>query len=371
MAQDYYEILGVQKGASDEEIKRAYRRLAHQYHPDKQGGDEKKFKEINQAYQALGDAQRRSQYDQFGENYEQMRGAGGQGAGGHEDFSSFGDVFEFFRQSGGARTGQQGGAEEFDLGDLFGGIFGGGRGQGGTRRGKDIDIDVELNLEEVAVGVKKEFTMRKVVKCTECNGSGAQKNTDLKTCSGCKGQGKVRQSRGSGFLSFSQVIVCPECHGVGKKPEKSCTKCGGSGVNKELVNLSIDIPSGIDNGETLKMTGQGEAVTRGGQAGDLYINVHVKPHKNFTRHGVDLYREEVISFTQAGLGDKIDVPTLDGTVKLEIPAGVQSGTLISLKGKGITRGSKKGNILVKIKIHTPTRLSKKAKALLEELGREI
>lgn len=357
MAKDYYEILGIKKSASDDEIKRAYRRLAHEHHPDKQGGNEAKFKEINEAYQALGDSQKRQQYDQFGSTFEQTQSQGGRGFGGFSDFSSFN------------------GFEEFDLGDIFGGIFGGGPagGRAGQRsgRGQDVAVDMDITLEEAARGVKKEIHLRKNAVCSECGGSGAAKGSSVKTCDNCKGQGQIRQTRGGGMFSFSSVVVCPECHGTGKKPEKKCPKCGGDGVAKESVVLKVDIPSGIDNGETLEISGQGEVGAHGGRAGNLYINIHIPSHKYLKREGINLYYDLPISFTQAALGAKMDVPTLDGSVKLEIPSGIQSGTMISLKGKGIKRGRQQGDILVVVKVNIPKHLSRRAKELLEQLDKEL
>lgn len=373
MAKDYYEILGIQKGASDDDIKRAYRRLAHEYHPDKAGGNEAKFKEINEAYQVLGDSHKRQQYDKFGSTFEQAQAQGGaHGFDGFRDFSSFGDAFEFFRQGGQARGGAQAGFEEFDLGDLFGGIFGGSqRGGRGGGRGQDVAVDMAITLEEAAQGVKKEIHLRKNTVCSECGGSGAARGSSLKACDQCKGHGQIRQNRGGGMFSFSSVVVCPECHGTGKKPEKKCSHCGGDGIKKELVVLKIDIPSGIDNGETLEISGQGEAGAHGGRAGNLYINIHIPKHKYLRREGINLYYDLTITFTQAALGAKMDVPTLDGSVKLDIPSGIQSGTMISLKGKGIKRGRQQGDILVVVKVNIPKHLSRRAKELLEQLDKEI
>lgn len=369
MAKDYYEILGIKKGASDDEIKRAYRRLAHEYHPDKAGGNEAKFKEINEAYQMLSDKQKRQQYDQFGTTFEQAQAHGGaHGFEGFRDFSSFADAFDFFRQGNARRADSE--YEDIDLGDILGGIFG----RGGVRQkggGRDIKVDVEITLEEAANGSRRTISIRKSVKCSECQGSGAQKGSAIKTCASCRGQGRVQETRGGGFFSFSRVVSCQECHGAGKKAEKRCPYCRGDGTAAETVKLDIEIPAGIEDGQTIRLSGQGEAGKHGKPDGDLYIEVHVLRHKHFVRQGDDILYEAEISFTQAALGDKISIPTMEGEIKLEIPAGIQSGTVIRVSGKGIQRSGRKGNLLVRVKIKTPSNLSRKAKQLLKELEGEI
>ena len=368
MSKDYYKNLGISKNASSDEIKRAYRRLAQEHHPDK-GGSQEKFKEINEAYQILSDPQKKAQYDQFGTTFEQAQARGGaHGFEGFRDFSSFAEAFDFGRSGNGA-----GGFE-----DIFEGIFGGaqggrGRGRRSQPRGQDIGVDVEISLEEAYRGLDKEINLRKAVACEKCLGSGAEPGSKLKECSTCKGQGQVEQRSSGGFFTFSQVVACPECRGAGKKPEKVCSKCGGDGRVKESKALRIKIPAGIQSGQTISLAGQGEAGARGAQAGDLYITVHVRPDPRFTREGETLFYDLAISFSQAALGDKIEIPTLDGWVKMKIPEGVESGASIRLEGKGMPHLQRRGvgDMMVRVKVKTPKRLSKKAKELLESLKKEL
>ncbi|MBU3901286.1 molecular chaperone DnaJ [Patescibacteria group bacterium] len=367
MSKDYYKILGVSKNASSEEIKRAYRRLAQEHHPDK-GGNQEKFKEINEAYQVLSDPQKRGQYDQFGTTFEQAQARGGtHGFEGFRDFSSFAEAFNFGQGNGGG----------FE--DIFEGIFGAGRrgaGRGGRasrQRGQDIGVDVEISLEEAFKGADKEINLRKAVVCDKCSGSGAEPGSKIKTCSTCGGQGQIEQRSGGGFFSFSQVIVCPDCQGNGKKPEKNCSRCGGDGRVKESKNLRVKIPAGISDSQVISLAGQGEAGVFGALAGDLYITVHLRSDSRFTREGDNLFYDLSISFSQAALGDKVEVSTLAGWVNLKIPEGIESGTSIRLEGKGMPRLQRRGfgDMIVRVKIKTPKRLSRKAKELLEELKKEI
>lgn len=372
MPKDYYEILGVPENASPDEIKRAYRKLAQQYHPDK-GGDEKKFKEVNEAYQVLSDPQKRAQYDQFGATFEQARAGGGfTGFEGFRDFSAFADAFDFFRQ------GNQGRETEFEfgnLGDIFEGIFGTSRRTGARRkqRGQDIAVEAEITLEEATKGTEKEFNLYKGIVCPKCGGRGVEPGSSLKDCPRCKGKGQIEETQRAAFFSFSQIRTCPECQGLGKKPEKFCSRCGGDGRVKEYKTIAIKIPAGIEDGQVISLAGQGEAGIYGSPPGDLYLTVHIRPHKLFKRKGDDLYYELGISFAQAVLGDKIEVPTLSGTVDLKIPEGIEGSTIIRLKGKGIPhlQGRGAGDMMVKVKIKTPKRVSRRAKELLEELKTEI
>ena len=369
MAKDYYDNLGVAKNASPDEIKRAYRKLAQQYHPDK-GGDPEKFKQINEAYQVLSDPQKRAQYDRFGAGFEQARSSGGfSGFGDFRDFSSYADAFDVF-----------GRGQEFDfgnLGDIFEQVFGGasgrgGRGGGRKQRGQDISIDVEITLEEVARGVEKEFNIYKGITCPKCGGSGGEPGSAIKDCPRCKGKGQIEETRSAGFFSFSQVRICPECRGSGRKPEKVCSQCGGDGRVKDYKTISVNIPAGIEDGQAISLRGQGEVGIYGSAPGDLYLTVHIKPHKTLERKGDDLYLSVEVSFTQAVLGDKIEIPTLSGAVQLKIPEGIESGTVIRLKDKGMPHlhGRGSGDMLVKIKIKTPKRLSRSQKNLIEKLKEE-
>ncbi len=359
MAKDYYEILGVSKGASQDEIKSAFRKLAKEHHPDR-GGDEQKFKEVNSAYQVLGNPEKRKQYDQFGHAaYEQMGGmGGGPGAGfGGFDFSGF-------RNAGGAQ-----GFGVDDLGDILGGMFGmgGGGARRGPRRGHHIEMDLPLSFEEAAFGVEKTVNPLKSVACRECGGSGAEKGSGTTDCVQCGGKGQVSQVQRTIFGTFQATQPCPRCEGTGKIPKKVCGKCSGEGVVREAREIKVKVPAGIDDGETLRVTGEGEAV-KGGAPGDLYLNIRVKKHDRFRRDGFDVHSDEGIPFPLAALGGSIDVRTLDGDVMLKIPAGTQPGTVFRLKNKGIPhlkRGGR-GDHLVTVQVNVPTRLSRKQKKMLED-----
>lgn len=366
MSKDYYKILGVSKNASQDEIKRAYRGLAHQYHPDKAGGDEQKFKEINEAYQVLGDSKKRNQYDQYGSTFENVRGTGG--------FSGFGDFRDF---SGFAEAFQNGGLDGFEgftnFGDIFGDFFGGGRkGRQAAQRGNDISVDIEISLEEVFSGVAREIEINKNNLCVKCGGNGGEPGTQMKTCDKCGGQGRVRQQRRIIFGSFIQESICDKCAGQGKTPEKNCGGCGGRGVKRSPDKISINIPAGIEDGGTLRLFGKGEAI-RDGIAGDLYVVAHIKTHKLFKRKGADLYYDLPLKFTQLVVGSNVDIPTIDGEVKIKISAGIEVGKMLKLKGKGLPRMGHygRGDMYIKMDVIIPKRLSAKAKKLLEELDKEL
>lgn len=374
MPKDYYNILGVGKEASDDEIKKAYRKLAHKYHPDKSGGEEAKFKEVNEAYQVLSDKEKRSQYDQYGQTFEQAQSQGGfSGFEGFRDFSSFAEGFDFNfgpdAQHGRGR--QQGGFSGFE--DIFGDIFQqagfGRRSQGGRARGEDIQVDVEITFAEMAHGTGKELELYKRVKCSRCEGKGVEPGSKLVTCATCKGEGQVRTSRRTILGTFSQVSVCPDCAGVGKIPEKKCAKCGGDGRVREYEKTKIKIPAGIKGGQTIRLEGMGESAERGGEAGDLYVNVHVAFDKRFERKEDDIYSEAKITFAQAALGDKIEVETINGEVMLKIPAGTQSGEVFRLKGHGVKRLGHfgHGDQYVKIQVVTPKNLTREQKDIFEKL----
>ena len=378
MSKDYYDILNVSKEATDDEIKKAYRKLAHQYHPDKPGGDEARFKEVNEAYQVLSDKEKRSQYDQFGQTFEQAQASGGfRGFEGFRDFSSFAEGFDFNFGSD-ARGGREGFSGFEDIfGDIFeqAGFRRGGRRGARRRRGEDIQVDVEIDFLEMAHGAEKELNLYKRVKCGKCHGEGIEPGSKKIECPACEGEGEVRTSRRTILGTFSQVSVCPECQGEGKIPEKKCQKCGGDGRVREYEKIKVKIPAGIKDGQSIRLEGLGESLpagrqaAEGGEAGDLYVTVHVKPHEKFTREDDDIHSEEKISFSQAALGDKVEVETIDGEVKLKIPAGTQSGEIFRLKGKGIKHLSRFGfgDHYVRIQVVTPKSLTREQREIFEKL----
>jgi len=365
MGKDYYKILGVNKTATQEEIKKAFRAKAHEYHPDKKGGDEAKFKEINEAYQVLGDHKKRSQYDQFGSTFENAQGSGGfHGFDGFRDFSGFANGFS-----------SQGGIDMDDLGDIFGGIgdifgFGGGNRRKKTRRGADIQTLLTIEFEEAVFGVEKNVQLNKTIKCDHCHGNMAEPGSKIETCKVCNGTGRTTRVQRTILGNMQVQTNCENCDGEGKTYSQKCKKCRGMGVIQDAVSLKIKIPAGIDNGETIRLSGQGEAGEKGAQAGDLYIKIRVNNSRRFVRDGYDIKSKKEISFTQACLGDKIDIDTVYGPVKLKIPAGTQSNTVFKLKEKGIQRlrDRGRGDHLVEIEIKTPTNLTKAQKKLLEELN---
>jgi molecular chaperone DnaJ len=356
MAKDYYNILGVDKGASDDEIKKAYRKLAHKHHPDKQGGDAEKFKEINAAYQVLSDKSKRQQYDQFGSDFEQ-RGGGGFGGGGFGGQGFGGQGFDF--------------GEGFE--DIFSNIFGGGGGGGRSRdmrkAGNDIQVDAEISFEEMVNGAHRDIELYQRVLCDVCKGSGGEPGAKEETCPTCKGSGQVHKTVSSFFGSFSQAYVCPTCQGMGKTFSEKCHKCHGEGRVKQSRKVAVDIPAGISDGQTISMQGQGEAGERGAQSGDLYITVHILQHYKLTREGNNLLSTEHILFSQAALGDKIDIKTIDETVRMKIPAGTQSGELFRIKGKGVPSlgRANRGDHLVRIVVDVPKNTSRQQKKIIEDL----
>lgn len=356
MAKDYYKILGVSQNASQDEIKRAFRELAHKYHPDKNNGNAEKFKEINEAYQVLSDPEKRQQYDQFGATFEQAQAQGGfSGFDGFRDFSGFAQGFDFS-----------------DLGDMFGfgDIFGSGRKKTRATRGRDIEVEMQIDFREAVFGAEKILELHKPSICENCGGSGADPQSKINTCHTCGGMGRVQNIQRTFFGSFQTVTTCPACGGEGKKAEQECRECRGSGAVRAFKKLKIKVPAGIDDGETIKLSGEGEAGKRGGRAGDLFITFRVKPDRQFKRERNNILSTVGISFTQAALGDKIEVETLDGKVKLIIPAGTQSGEIFRLKGKGVPslRDNSRGDHLVEVAVITPTRLTRRQKELLEELA---
>lgn len=341
---DYYEVLGVSRDASDRDIKKAYRRLAMKYHPDRNSDDksaEDKFKEASEAYEVLSDAQKKAAYDQFGHaGVDPQSGHGGHGgAGGFGDI--FGDVF----------------------GDIFGG-GGGGRSRSRVQRGADLRYTLELDLEEAVKGVEKQIRIPTLVACKPCSGSGAKAGSQPATCGTCGGIGQVRMQQG--FFSVQQT--CPACHGEGKIIKDPCTSCHGRGRTEETKTLSVKIPAGVDTGDRIRLSGEGEAGVHGGPAGDLFVQVSVREHSIFQRDGRNLYCEVPISFVDTALGGELEVPTLDGRVKLRVPAETQSGKLFRLRGKGVTpvRGGPAGDLMCRVVVETPVNLSGRQKELLKE-----
>ncbi len=361
MSKDYYKVLGVSRGASPEEIKKAYRKLAHKYHPDK-GGDEKRFKEINEAYQVLSDKKKKDQYDRFGQAFEGERG-----------FS--GSPFDWdFGSSRGFSGGF--GVNSDDLDDILEQFFGFGqrkREPEDKNRGNDIKVDLEIDLKDTLEKQRKKIILNKLVSCSRCGGTGAEPGTELKECFSCRGKGRVQQIKRTFLGSFTRYATCPECSGEGNKPEKYCNVCSGEGRIKKEEEIKIDIPSGIDSDQVLKIRGKGEAGRRGGSAGDLYIRISVRPHKEFERKGDDLYFKAPISFTQAVLGDEIEIPTLE--VKkflLRVPEGTESGRVLRISNKGIPHFQRRGrgDLYVKLKVETPKKLNKKQREILKKLKKE-
>jgi molecular chaperone DnaJ len=363
MGKDYYKILGVEKGASPDEIKRAFRKLAHEFHPDKAGGNEAKFKEINEAYQVLGNEKKRQQYDQFGATFDQQ---GGFGAGMNWD-----DFMKYAR----AGASQNFGGFNFnfnglDLGDIFGDLFGFSAGiRRGSRKsgGEDIQIDLTLEFKEAIFGVRRSVELYKTARCEHCRGNLAEPGTKIVTCATCAGQGRVSRVERTFFGAFQTAAVCPDCHGDGKRAETPCSKCRGQGVVKQKETIEIGIPAGVEDGMTLQVSAKGNAGLYGGRAGNLYVNLHVRADKRFEREGADIYSKVKISFTQAILGDKIDVETVDGAVSLKIPEGTQPGTQFRLRGKGVPRqNAGRGDMFVEVEVEIPTRLSRRQRKMMEE-----
>ncbi len=353
---DYYESLGIKKGANKEEIKKAFRTLALKYHPDK-GGDAEKFKEVSEAYSILSDDNKRAQYDQFGHGGG-MGGGGGAGGFGGFDFNGF--------DFGGFQAGQ---GMEFDLGDLFGDFFGGGKPK--TKRGSDITIDVKITFKESVFGVEKKVNLTKTGTCANCKGSRGEPGTDFATCGTCNGKGTIRDTKRTILGSISTTRVCETCKGAGKIPKVICKVCKGAGITRKTEDLDFFIPSGIENGEVLRLTGAGEAVA-GGIAGNLYIRIHVEPHKVFKKEGNDLVADLHIKLTEALLGVEKNFETLDGNLRIKIPEGVAYNQVLRIKGKGvvINKHKTRGDLLVTIKIDMPKRLSRNAQKLIVELGKE-
>ncbi|MCL2280671.1 molecular chaperone DnaJ [Candidatus Saccharibacteria bacterium] len=351
---DYYETLGVAKGASDDEIKKAFRKLAVKYHPDKEGGDEVKFKEINEAYEVLKDKQKRGRYDQFGH-------AGVGGAAG-------GNPFGGFSSAGGQNIHFDFGGGNFgDLGDIFSQFFGGGGRSQGQNRGRDIETSVTLTFEEAIFGTEEKISLNIDAICDHCKGNGAEPRFGTKTCSTCEGSGQEVKVINSLFGPIQQAQTCHTCRGRGKVPEKNCIECNGRGVKREKKDIKVKIPAGVDEGSAIRLSGRGEAIASGAP-GDLYVAIHVQPHKKFTREGDLILSEETISMIDAALGCELEVETVDGPLIMKIPAGTQPGTDFKLSGHGVphVRNSGRGAHIITIRVETPTNLSRRQRELLEE-----
>ena len=356
---DYYDVLGVDKSADATAIKKAYRKLAMKYHPDKNPGDkeaEEKFKEINEAYEVLSDETKRRNYDQFGHEGVNGQGFGGAGGFGGQGFGGFDDIF----------------------GDIFGDMFGGGFSGGsrqrrrGPERGADIKQRVNISFEEAAFGKKVQVKINRSEECDQCHGSGAKPGTSKNTCPTCHGSGQVQSVQRTPFGNIASTRTCSTCNGEGEVIDSPCSKCHGKGSIRKTKTIEVDIPAGIDNGQMIKLGGQGELGTRGGPRGDLYIEVNVQSHPLFTRDGYDVYLEMPITFAQATLGDKIQVPTLDCKVEYEVPEGTQTGTVFRLKGKGIPKlkSNVRGDQYVKVTVEIPKKLNEKQKELVREFAKE-
>lgn len=354
---DYYEILGVGKNASDDEIKKAFRKLAVKHHPDKEGGDETKFKEANEAYEVLKDKQKRQRYDQFG--HAGVGGAPGGGAGGGNPFGGFNGQDIHFDFGGG-----DGGA----FGDIFSQFFGGaaGGGQRGPTKGRDVETQISLDFEEAVFGKDVTLTLNLDDECRHCKGTTVEPGYSMKTCETCKGAGQRVRVMNTMFGPIQQAVACETCKGKGKVPEKVCTVCRGSGVERREQKVSVKIPAGIDDGATIRLREHGEAIG-GGVKGDLYVHVRVKAHKKFTREGDLVLSEEHITMIEAALGTEIDVETVDGVVTMKIPAGTQSGTDFKLSSHGVPhmRGNGRGAHIVSVVVDIPTKLTKKQRDILE------
>lgn len=370
---DYYKILGINKNASLQEIKQAFRRLAQQYHPDKAGGNAERFREINEAYQTLSDPEKKKMYDQYGSVFEQAQSKGG--FSGFDNFRDWASWAEVMKEN--EKRSDFGDFGFGNLGDIFENIFsaGGGSSRSSKPQGRDIEIELAVDFQEAVFGIEKEIELEGYVKCKECGGSGMEPDSKFAVCRQCQGRGQVYQSRSTFFGTFQTTSICPNCKGKGKIPEKRCKRCRGTGRLKGISKIKLKIPAGIDQRQTIKFSGQGEAGESGVRSGDLYVTILVRPDPKFKRRGNDIFSQEEISISQAVLGDKIEIKTLDGLVKLKIPSGTSSGQEFRLRGKGIINLSRnksngKGDHIVKIKIKIPKSLNRKQKRLLENLKQE-
>ena len=360
MAQDLYSVLGVSKNATQDEIKKAYRRLAHEHHPDKNNGNSEKFKQINEAYQVLSDPTQRKQYDQFGQTF---KGAGPNAGGGYTWTGDFGDFASNFGFGG-----NSGFDDPFDI---FSGIFGGQTSRRSRReRGIDLEMDLEMSFKEAVFGVEKEISLQKKDACAHCGGNGAEPGSKTITCPVCHGAGQIRTMRRTIFGQMAQVATCDKCGGDGKFAENPCSECGGIGSKTRLKKLKVKIPAGVDDDMRIRIAGEGEVGYKGSNFGDLYLRLHVAPDKRFARLKSEILSEVPVSFYQAALGTTIGVDTVDGKVEVKVPAGTQSGRVLKLKGKGVPNMNtgKRGDHLLTVRVVTPTKLSKKEKEVFKKLA---
>jgi molecular chaperone DnaJ len=354
---DYYSILGISREATPEEIKKAFRKLAQKYHPDKQGGDEARFKEASEAYTVLSDAKKKAEYDAYGRTFGGAGGAQG-GFGGANPFQDF----DF--------SGFQAGGQGFDFGDIFGDVFGGEARR--ERRGRDISIDIELSFRDAVFGIERRVLINKVGLCDTCNGNGAAPNSEMDTCKTCNGQGQIRETRRSFFGVVTTNRECPTCDGRGSVPKQPCRTCAGRGVRKREEEIVVQIPAGVNNGEMIRMQGRGEAVA-GGVAGDLYIKLHIKNDPRFIREGNNLTTPLNVKLTDALLGAEYTVQTLDGDITVQVPQGTKHNELLRVRGKGVpieSTGSARGDLFVRVNIDFPSKLSRRARKMLEDLRDE-
>lgn len=363
MNKDYYNILGVNKSASKEEIKKAFYKLAHKYHPDKKEGNETKFKQVNEAYQVLSDDGKRSKYDQYGSQYENM---------GHTHQGYQGGGFEGFDFSNFA-GGFQNGNTDFDFGnlnDIFSDFFGGGGGRREVRRGRDISTEIQISFSDSIFGIGRKILITKTSSCLSCNGSGAKSGSKMETCKHCNGQGKIHETKKSFLGVISSTKVCEACYGSGEVPKEICDKCKGKGVVRREEEVSIVIPAGIRDGEMIRMTGYGEAISKG-TTGDLYIKINVTPHPIFKRDGHDLVMNLNLKLSDALLGTKYPIQTLDGEITVTIPEGVSINEILRVRGKGVPSSKgKRGDLLIKLNIKLPSKISRKSREIIEELKKE-
>ncbi|MDO8566213.1 MAG: molecular chaperone DnaJ [Candidatus Moranbacteria bacterium] len=359
---NYYDLLGVSKSASEDEIKKAFRKLAHKHHPDKGGGDEKKFKEINEAYQVLSNKEKRHQYDQYGQTFSGNPGAGRQGQ------HSGGFDFSGFSSQGGQGFDFSGTGFEDIFSDMFGG---GGRSRSQARAGADIEVDVEITFAEMVEGVKKEIHLRKLSECSVCHGTGGKPGVKEETCGDCQGKGQVQRTVQTIFGTFAQAVLCERCHGRGKVYREKCGDCHGAGRLQKEERFSLEIPAGVNDGQTLSVRGGGAAGEDGARAGDLFVNIHIRPHPSFKRRGDDILSQLEITFAQAALGDKVEVGTIEGGVTMKIPQGTQPGEVFRVRGKGIPHLGHfgRGDHLVTVVLAVPKKLSREEKELIEKLGK--